>query len=337
MSETLRGVVPTTYVRLLYEYLAARGVDAVSLLGAPAPVPGAAGPGRFPVVEWQRMIETAAAHLDDPLLGLHLGQTIAPRHFGVLGYVLLACDTLGAALARFQQYERLLYDVSPMRVQAQADRLVFEWGVERGRPGALVDECALAALVQFARDISGVRLAPLRVVFVNPPPPSGAPYETYFGCPVGYGAESTQVVIPTEWLGLPLREPDPGLLEVLGRQADALLEDLPPGNELEMVVRNRIVRLLREGEPGLERVAASLHMSARTLHRRLAEQGLQFRPLLEDTRRRLALDYLHDRRLHLSEIAELLGYAEQSAFSRAFRRWTGSSPSAYRGEVRRGG
>ena len=325
-----QGVVPSTYVRLLYEYLERRGLDAKKLLREPPPEAVDRGLGRYPVERWRRLLEKAAALLDDPLLGLHLGRSITPAHFGVIGYVLLACGNLGAALQRLQQYQRLVYDVNPMRYRFDRNAVVLEWGVEQGRPGALADETAIAALVQMARDLTGKSFPPDEVCFVNAAPASLKPYRDYFGCPVKFDQPQTVVRFALRWLALPLRQPDAALLALLQRQADALLGELPDGDDIEQAVCRCIAGLSREGEPTLERVAAALHTTPRTLHRRLERQGCNFRGLRERTRQRLAEDYLRDPRLRLAEIAQLLGFSEQSAFSRSFRRWTGQSPNAWR-------
>lgn len=326
----LQGAVPGTYVRLLFEYLTRHGVDAQAVLQEPAPAPVERGLDRYPVARWRQLLEAAAASLGDPLLGLHVGRTITPAHLGVMGYVLIACGTLGAAMQRFGQYQRLVYDVNPLEYRLIGDQLELEWGVAAGRPGSLVDECASAALVQFARDLSGGEWPVSRVEFVNPAPADVVPYTDYFGREVCFGADATRVRIAACYLQRPLRQPDATLLALLSRQADVLLEQLPEAGTLEQAVRRSVVDQLRHGPPALEAVAATLHLSPRTLHRRLAERGTRFCALREDTRRRLAEDYLGDPRLQLAEIAQLLGFSEQSAFNRAFVRWTGTSPGRFR-------
>ena len=116
---------------------------------------------------------------------------------------------------------------------------------------------------------------------------------------------------------------------MLETQAAALLAALPQADDFAQAVAQRIARRLREGEAVLAAVADDLHVSTRTLHRRLEARGQNFHALREQTRQRLACDYLADPRLTLAEIAQLLGYSEQSAFNRAFRRWQGMSPRAY--------
>lgn len=329
----VHGVVPGTLVGLLYDYLDASGLDADHLLGEPRPDPGVHGLGRYPATRWQALLERAAAHLDDPLLGLKLGQTATAAHFGVMGYVLHNCADLGAAFERYRRFERLIYDMEPVQFSQDHDALVLEWGLGHGRPGPLVDETAITALVAFARALTGETLAPLSVHFVNPRPPDPAPYRDYFHCPVHFEEPHTRIRIPRLTLARPLQQADPALLRLLETQAEALLAQLPSGGQLEDEVRRLIAGLLPDAEPTLAAVAQRLALSERTLHRRLAARGVTFRMLRDDTRRQLAQRYLADPRLTLAEVALLLGYAEQSAFSRAFRHWTGESPGRYQARI----
>ena len=147
-SSKVDGFVPATYVQLLYEYLNDQGLDAEKLLGRPPQVP-ANGLGRYPVMLWQQLLTRAADLLEDPLLGLHLGSRISPKNLGMLGYILLSCGTLGGALKRLVHYYRLIYDVNPLTLSTENDLIQLHWGEERGRPGALVDETAISALLQF--------------------------------------------------------------------------------------------------------------------------------------------------------------------------------------------
>lgn len=327
----LRGAVPNSYVLLLYDYLAEQGLDAVALLGEPPPTSHAESPTRFPVARWKALLDRAAARLEDPLLGLHLGQRVTPAHFGLMGYVLLACENLATALQRLREFERLFYDVSPLRVHSDQEHLVLEWGTEAGRPGPLVDEAAITALVTLARDMTAAPdMAPSAIDFVNPAPTDREPHESILGCPVRFDGPCTRVRIPMQWLAMPLRHPDPQLLSLLREQAAEQLKRLPPRGELGTAIRALIPELLQQGCADAPTVAGRLHMSSRSLHRRLAAEGQSFRALRDECLHQLACDHLADRRLQLGEISQLLGYSEQSAFTRAFRRWSGQSPRGYR-------
>lgn len=327
----MQGQVSATYVRLLHEYLAARGRDAVAVLGEPPPDDDGSGLTRVPVGHWAALLERADAALGEPALGLRVGARIQPAHFGLLGYLTLCSASLADALSRLAEYERLVYDVNRVQVSMAADGVTLEWGYERGRPGQRVDECAIAALVAYARNITAQPdAAPISVRFINPKPADLAPYRAFFGCEVGFDAPTTVVRLPLALIAARLRQPDPALHALLDAQARALLARLPPVDDFERRLRETIAAGLRSGDASLDASAARLHCSSRTLQRRLDTSGSSFQQALDDTRRQLAESWLADPRLKLSEVAQLLGYADQAAFTRAFQRWTGSAPGRWR-------
>jgi len=123
---------------------------------------------------------------------------------------------------------------------------------------------------------------------------------------------------------------DPRLYRILRRYVERALQEMPEGDELVATLRAVIAESVRDGVPKLARVAKKMALSPRTLQRQLMEHAMNFKSLVDDTRRRLALSYLRDRKNCLTEVAFLLGYSELSAFNRAFKRWTGSTPLAYR-------
>jgi AraC-like DNA-binding protein len=160
------------------------------------------------------------------------------------------------------------------------------------------------------------------------------PYEDFFGGPVRFDQPSTRVVLSRHDLALPLRGADAALLAVLDAQAQTLLQQVATVGEPVDVWRQALVGLIRSGRTSLADLAHSLHMSPRSLQRRLAEQGQSFQLLLGQTRQQLAEAYLRDPNVELAEVALLLGYSEQSAFTRAFRLWTGQAPLRWRRQQR---
>lgn len=325
-----RYVVPETYVQLLYEYLEARGHAPEAVLGEPWPAPGHGGGGGIDVDLWERMLERAGKRLRDPLIGLHVGQTITARHLGVLGSVLLACENVGAALQRFERYMRLVIDVTPMTRRIGPGWLELACEVSRHRTGPLADETGFAALVQFCRNLVRGPVNPIAVRFIHPSPADTRPYEAYFGCPVSFNQTELALRLDSDALALPLKSPDPALVALLERHADRLLAELPQQDEIVEQVRRAIASALREGEPGIETISAGLGYSPRTLQRRLHQAGSSFRAELNLTRHELAVSYLRDSRLQIVDIALLLGYSEHSAFTRAFREWSGHTPQRER-------
>ena len=282
------------------------------------------------------MIHRAARELDDPLLGLHLGQGITPTHFGVLGYALLSCANVAQTLQRWQQYERLVHDLTPLQIRPEGATMVLEWITTNETVYGMVDETAMAAYVQFVRNITGTQVIPARVCFRHATPADLQPYEAHFGCPVHFRQPYMSVDLPMAVFDLPLRQADAALLTMMEQQAALLLDKLKERNDLVRSVRSCIAKQAREGDLSIDHVAASLNLSARTLHRHLAREGWSFRDLRNDTRRSLAESYLRDPTLTLGEIAWLLGYSEQSAFTRAFRQLTGMTPGVWKDAVSTG-
>ncbi len=330
----VEGHISTAYLAVLTDYLRPYGLDPATLPGGTALLQTTRGAIVMPVQAWRELLRQVAQQLGQPDLGLRLGRSARLAHLGLLGYVLQSCGTLGAALERIQRYERLVNDINRLHwslaARAGGEDVVLRWGMERGRPGALVDECAIATLLQVTRQISGLPDAPVAVDFVNPAPADLTPYTAFFGITPRFGQQETRISFPAVLLQLPLQHPDPHLLGLLEKQVDELLRQLPEEAGFVQQVRRQIGQRLRQQRVTLSGIAADLQVSERTLHRRLQESGTNFRAIWESTRQHLAEEYLRDHRLTLTEVAGLLGFSEQSAFTRSFRRWTGQGPKAWR-------
>jgi AraC-like DNA-binding protein len=156
-----------------------------------------------------------------------------------------------------------------------------------------------------------------------------------FRAPVLFGYTTNTFVIEREFLERQIPAADERLYEIMRRYLERILEEMPQEHEVLASVRRAVAESMREGHPSLKRVAKKIAMSPRTLQRQLKEQGMDFKKLVADTRRRFALSYLGNRSHTLTEIAFLLGYSEVSAFNRAFKHWTGSTPLAHRDQAGR--
>ncbi|AIY43383.1 helix-turn-helix protein [Collimonas arenae] len=332
MSNFDTGFVSSAYVRVLFEYLKNRGVDASALLGVAEPEAADNTLLRYSMQLWISFLRSAATHLEDPLLGLKLGQIIRPAHFGVLGYILASCPTLGASLLRYQAYERLMHEMDkyPMEMHVDGSEIRFIWnGGDPNGSARLSHEFAVAAFSQISRAMSGEHLVATEVWFVNSEPLDTRPYDDFFGGKVLFNQPTTAIQVSLAYLNIPLRQPDPTLVHILEKQAEGFLTQLPKESEFVMHVRRCIANLIHSGEPGLEQVANALSIAPRTLRRRLHEHQTAFRELLDDIRKHMAEQYLRDPSLQLTDVAQLLGYTEQSAFQRAFLRWTGTTPKTF--------
>ncbi|TAK77956.1 MAG: AraC family transcriptional regulator [Aquabacterium sp.] len=328
--DAVQGMVPRGLLQVLATHLGERGVPPAEILPAEALVQPCDHLARHAAEDYCRMLLRAAERLDDPLLGLHLGQSVRLPQLGALGYVLLTCGTLGEVLLRIGRYHRLLHDINPIEQEVVGGNLELRWGTAHGKPGALFDETGVVAFVELARQLCNERLPAAAVDFVNPPPADTRPFAAYFGCAVRWGRPVTRLAVPLAVLQRPLQRADPMLLRLMEEQVDRVLATLPEDGDLAEQTRRVVANLAQGGMPTLEQVAAALRLSPRVYYRRLAARDMNFRQLRDAALRQLAEQHLGDGRLPMAEVARRLGYTEPSAFSRAFRRWTGHTPLAWR-------
>jgi AraC-like DNA-binding protein len=291
--------------------------------------------------QWWQFLQALQDRLPGRLVGMELGLAVQPAHVGVLGYLTLSCDTVAEALQRFQRYQRLLHDGDTGRFEVRGDQVCLCWSSEFGPSTQLSDEVLVMGMLANLRIITGVAdLQPSRVHFAFPElEAEGAgvdAYRHYLSCPIVFDQPELELHFSLDCFALPVTNSDPALKQLLEQQAEALLEVLPQQADFYRGLQQAIIKAIQGGEPTLEAVASTLAMSRRTLHRRLQDHHLVFKELLQQIRLQLARQYLAQQRLTLAEIALLLGYSEQSAFTRAFRHWCGTTPLQYQKRLRSG-
>jgi AraC-like DNA-binding protein len=327
-----------TYVLLLIEYikhhhpkpdemLAALGIT--SNLSLEQAIYPQTTDGRIALKDFSQMLKRIEQEMHEPNLAIEIGRHITAAHFGVLGYLLLACANLTEALTLLNRYSRLLNDHFMMDTDFEADMVILSWNFP-SNDDLLFYELGLAAMMQFTSNLIGYQAAPQEVRLRSAQPANVDYYENFYGCPVYFDQKLMQMKLPVTLLATPVKQPDRILLDLLSKQADQALAALPQDGAWTQKVRQEIVRLCHEDTPTLGKVASNLCVTPRTLQRHLADEGLRFQPLLDETRLRLAEQYLNEGRLQLADIAELLGYSDQSALTRAFKRWTGNTPKEIR-------
>lgn len=285
---------------------------------------------RLPESECADLFDRAAVLLNDDAIGLHAGEQIRPGHYGALGYVAMNCATLGEALAGLRRYHALVLDIGPMEQTMESGQLILSWNPDSERPYRQLAEYNLAGLVTFARWISGRRNNPLRIDFTYAAPRDLTEHERVLGCPIRFSQDRYRLVMSVEWLAQPLIQPDASMRTMMEQLAERQMQTLTRGDAISDA-RSAIARRLGEGDVELNAIAQQLNLSARTLQRKLQDANLSFTQVVDDVRKELAERYLADAKLDLVDIAFLLGYSEQSAFTRAYKRWTGRAPAAARG------
>jgi len=288
--------------------------------------------GFMPSADFARLLEEAAAVTGDDCFGLHFGTRFNPKDVGPLAYVILHSPTVGAAIANAGRYLRVhntgatvAYVREPPVASLQ--HLLVGVPVELRRQHA---EYSLALALRTVRLMAGSLWSPLEVQFEHKAPPATSAHADLFGAPVTFGCAAGAFVVDLDFAERQIPAADARLYPILTRYLDDMLQAMPPEDTFLASLRRAIGEALRHGHPGLTEVARSMALGVRTFQRRLTESGVDFKTLVDDTRHRLALRYLADPKNTLTEVAYLLGYSETSAFHRAFRRWTGSTPLLHR-------
>lgn len=330
--------VAASYAGCLLDVAADRGADRNRLLAAAGLCPADLEPStrRLPVSRMLGLFDAAQVLAADDLIGLHMGQQVLPRTFSALGYAAMSCSVLGEAIAMIPRYESLVYDGGSTTVRSEGNTLIISWcsGLAAAGEHRALNEVIVAGWLSFGRWITGSQ-APMRAVrFRHPAPVACEEYRRFFGCPVQFGADENALCLDVDLLRLRLVYRDDELRRLMERQADSLLSQVQAHRTLSAIVIGKIQERLPRGAPQAEDIARQLGMSERTLRRRLRIEGHSFMGLLTRVRHELALHYLSQPRLSVLDIALLLGFSEQSAFSAAFRAWQGATPSAYRRQHR---
>ena len=263
----------------------------------------------------------------DDAIGLHMAQSIPAGALDILEYAFRSSPTVGSGLDQLARYVRAVIDRAGAEFDILGDAPAVTW-VKPAEPHRV--EFAFALIVRMAREATGVCLAPRKVHFAHRSPKSRLEHREFFRSPVRFGASSNQLLFSRKDLALPLRSADPALSKIVRRRLDKMLKQIPRKDSIGTQVRRVLLDNLTGGELTAASIARCLALSERTLHRRLRAENTSFADILDDTRGELAKSLLLEPGIGIGEIAFLLGYSEPSAFHRFFRRWTGSTPLAYR-------
>lgn len=273
---------------------------------------------------------------DDPCFMLKLADFWHPSHLHALGYGWMASPTLKEAFGRLVRY----YDI----VSASAERI----RLEQTQPGYLFsvdvpedlpplheseEDSLMVVLTAMCRISAGAAFKPIAVEMRRNEPPCAEEFSAYFGAPVSFTSSSLSMLLPAPELEVGL----PTVNTSIARACDQIIDQYLSRLDREHVVnqvRVNLVEIMPSGQVTEERIAERLHVSVRTLQRKLRRHGTTFKHILGQTRQELARSYIKEKHTSLGEITYLLGYSDPANFSRAYKRWTGMSPSSGRASHR---
>ena len=278
------------------------------------------------------LLDEAAIALKDDCIGFTLARDFDLREIGLLYYVMACSQTLGDALKRIARYSKITNEALVFGYR-EGNRLTISLsysGVPRHSDRHQIEFCMFAVL-RICRVLTGHNLVPQQFSISHYRSEGTSEMARFVGMKVDFGADTDEFALDIESGELPLTHSDPYLDKLLLKDCEAALAERKGDvSELRTRVENAISSLLPHGRVLLGDVARSLGMSERTLTRKLSDEGLNFAKIFQQLRRDLAVRYLRDRKLHVSKIAWLLGFNEVSAFTHAFKRWTGKTPRQMR-------
>jgi AraC-like DNA-binding protein len=285
---------------------------------------------RIPISQAHDLLNAAVQITGDPYLGLKAGRTVSPGDAGVADYAVSSAPTVEAAIEVAARYMRLVNDALELRLALEGSRAVLRLESRVVMPSAAEDFLSSSLYTSHMRSL--LQGAPdLECWFVHAAPGSPVEYQSTFGRAIlRFGAPCTGYSFDSRHLAASIASGDPKLHRIVRQHGDALLAELPVLGSLTDRVRRHLVAELPGGNPTASHVAIRLHMSARTLGRGLEREGTTFTEVLDDLRKRSGVHHVGRGELSLSEIAFLLGFSHVVAFHRAFKRWTGATPLAYR-------
>jgi AraC-like DNA-binding protein len=279
------------------------------------------------------LFEEAARRTQQDNFGLWFGNQFMPRDLGLWGYAAVSAPTLGSALETlvnlfpYQQGSSFLRCVRRKDGLLRLEYQIIAPDIVARRQDA---ELSLGMFLNVIREAMGPRWAPEEVHFEHPRPQAWKDHEDAFDAPVYFSQPTNALLFRTDILGHSMPARDLQLLAVMYTCMEQLGPSSPAADGLYDRIYAAIRMRLPNGYPTLDQIAHDLRISPGAVQRELSDRNITYKDAVETTRRNLAEMYLQQRQLPLTEIALLLGYSELSAFSRAFTRWTGTSPRHYR-------
>ena len=295
----------------------------------------------LPLSTMYALYDEAERASSDPFLGLHVASSLQRGAYGLVEFLCRSAGTLREALDRIVRYVSLLNDVVDVRMRDSGSEASVEQRI-KGRPlcvGRHGNEFFVASLVLQARALSGIPVVPTRVWLAHPRPANISELADTLGVApsaIAFGAGANGLAISSGALDLPVLSADEALHGLLRRQADGSLAQRATAPTRFVGQVAEIVRraLENDGAPSLEDAARAMRMSPRTLQRRLAAHGTGYQQVVDLVREELARLFIADPAIGVADLAFRLGYADESAFLRAFKRWTGTTPARMRAAPR---
>ncbi len=286
---------------------------------------------RVPASAHYRLWQHAEQVTGDPAVGLHAGLVVDPERMGLVGHVFFNCDTLGEAVTQYVRLHSLINESVTLSFEQIGEEAILSWQPDSPSLYCRQDmDRTLAAALSRTRHFIHPDIQAEWVEIAHRRPSYASEYETLFGGQVRFGCASTRLAFDSRHLSHPIPRRNPYVYSAVLKQVNSVLARLQTRRSFGRKIRRLISKQMASDRIDADSLARQCHMSRQTLYRKLKREGLSFHDLVEEVRKDKALRYVASDHYALGEIAFLLGFSELSAFSRAFKRWTGTAPAQYR-------
>lgn len=282
-------------------------------------------------IQYQQIVENTFNLTQDPLIGIKHGQNLNISNHDFVNCAAIAADTLDQALSLAIRYTRTRTLLADLRFHKEDDSAVIQISRLAALPKTFpfVVENIISSFLALARFlISSNEEVPAIVKLAYSPQTDPLEYENLLGAPVLFNQQYNQICFPEFLLEVPVSRADAHSRGVAKTECERLLAELDNDNDLVTQIRNQLIKL--NAFPTLPVIAKVMNSSPRTINRQLAQLNTTYQHILDEARREKALELLHQRKISIEKIATQLGYNDPSNFGRAFRRWLGKSPRAFR-------
>jgi AraC-like DNA-binding protein len=329
------------YAKALLNFAVSKGADRKLLIARSQIDPDSsdAQDDRVPLTNYIALMNVGIELCNEPALALQFGEAVSMPDVSIVGLICAAAETTGAARLQMNRYARLIVDEDAGRTAEVLDLVRNEAGVwlelnSKSYIGnARLIEASFAQCVIGARTLLGSthefahRPFPRAVHFVHREPSYRAEYDRIFAAPLVFGSNKNALLIDEDFLSIKLPPTNRYVFGLLNERAEALLKNLESSKSIRARVESSLIPMLHTGEASMDAIATELGLSRQTLFRKLKAEGATYERVLDELRHRMAMDYLNGKKVSVNETAYLVGFSEPAAFSRAFKRWTGISPS----------
>jgi len=317
-------------VRSLVNYLDLQGMERKTILAKVALTEQQLNSSNelIDTTDYEQLFQLAEEQLNTKMIGFEFGQAIEPDRWGVLGYIVYTSPSLQSALKSQYEYQSLAGNVGVPLHEIKDNSITLMWAPSYLCSYHTVEE-VITSWVVIAKKLTNYSATPLKIYFNHSCPSQVDIYQDFFGCEVEFDSPINGIKISRSVLELPLVKYSPELNTMLCEQASRVVNNLIQQLPVQ-VVTQFITNQLPMGVPEVESAAQYVQMSVRTLQRKLNEHELTYSGLVDSIRKELAQSYLLKTDSKIVRISQMLGFSEQSAFQRAFKRWTGKTPKSFR-------